>query len=140
RSVPVMAHAGKAMGLVTKDMDSKETRLSPAELAKVYDLKNQVSVTQEGGTNILKIGVVADTPEFVAKLSNAVAEAYREENISSRNRQVDEAKLFVERQLNTIEENYRRSEQALLQFKEREGNVFLTDEARQALDSYSRLE
>ncbi len=137
RSVTVIARAAKKLGVVNKNTDAK---LSAAELAKIYELKNYLSVGQEGATNILKLTVTSDTPEFAAQFANAVAEAYREENISSRNRQVDDAKLFVERQLSTIEENYRKSEQALLKFKEREGNVFLTDEARQALESYSRLE
>jgi uncharacterized protein involved in exopolysaccharide biosynthesis len=73
-------------------------------------------------------------------LANAVAEAYREENISSRNRQVDEARLFVEAQLKSLETRLQESEQALRAFQEREGKVFLTEEARQALANFSHLE
>lgn len=140
RSVPVLVRAGKKLGLVNKEVEPKEVRLPQVVLAKVYDLKNDISVSQEGGTNILRITATADAAEFSAKLANAVAEAYREENIVSRNRQVDEGKLFVEGQLKAIEENYRKSEQALVAFKEREGNVFLNEEARQALENYNRLE
>jgi succinoglycan biosynthesis transport protein ExoP len=140
KGVPVLLRVAQNLGLIMRNVNYMEARRSPEILAKVYGLKGQVSVAQEGATNILKITAVAGDAEYAARLANAVAEAYREENIASRNRQVDEAKLFVEGQLKAIEENYRKSEQALLQFKEREGNVFLTDEAREALANYSRLE
>ena len=140
RSVPVLVRAGKKLGLVNKEVEPKEASFPQAVLAKVYDLKNNISVSQEGTLNILKIAATAEAAEPAARLANAVAEAYREENIASRNRQVDEAKLFVEGRLKDIEESYRKSEQALVAFKEREGNVFLNDEARQALEIFSRLE
>ncbi|MBI5569646.1 MAG: hypothetical protein HY914_06835, partial [Desulfomonile tiedjei] len=140
RSVPVLVRAGKKLGLVNKEVEPKEARFPQAVLAKVYDLKNNISVSQEGTMNILKIAATAEAAELAARLANAVAEAYREENIASRNRQVDEAKLFVEGRLKDIEESYRKSEQALVAFKEREGNVFLNDEARQALEIFNRLE
>ena len=140
RSVPVMIRAAKKLGVVSKDEEPREARRSPEILAKVYGLKGQLSVAQEGSTNILKITAVAGDAEYAARLANAVAEAYREENIASRNRQVDEAKVFVDAQLKTVEERLRESEKALLDFREREGKVFLNEEARQALDNYSHME
>jgi len=140
RSVPVMMRAAKRLGLVSKDIDPKEARVPQEVLVKVYDLKGRIAISQETGTNILRISATMDDPDHAARSANAVAEAYREENIVSRNRQVDEAKLFVEGQLKTIEVAYRQSEGALLRFKEREGNVFLTEEAREALGRYSSLE
>jgi len=130
----------KELGLIGKQVEYKEVRRSQAMLAKVYDLKSQVSVAQEGSTNILRITATTGDAGEAARLANAVAEAYREENISSRNRQVDEARLFVEEQLKTGEMALKQSEQGLREFKEREGQVFLNEEARQALDNFSRLE
>ncbi|MDO8546521.1 MAG: hypothetical protein Q7R68_04090, partial [Nitrospirales bacterium] len=140
RSVPVMVRAAKKLGLIGKDADPREARVPQEVLVKVYDLKGQIAVSQETGTNILRISATMDDPDHAARSANAVAESYREENIVSRNRQVDEAKLFVEGQLKAIEVAYRQSEEALLRFKEREGNVFLTEEAREALGRYSSLE
>ncbi len=140
QSVPVLLRAAKKLGIVTKEIESNEARTSPDALAKIYDLKDQIAVSSETGTNILNITVTSDEPEFAAQLVNAVAEGYREENISSRNRQVDDAKLFVADQLKTVEAALRKSEQALLAFREHEGRVFLNEEARQALENYSRLE
>jgi succinoglycan biosynthesis transport protein ExoP len=140
RSVPVMLRAAKKVGVIPKEIENNEARTSPDSLAKIYELKSLVSVSQEGSTNILNISVTSGEPELAARLANAVAEGYREENIASRNRQVDDAKLFVENQLKTVEEALRKSEQALLVFREHEGRVFLTEEARQALENYSRLD
>src|SRR5712691_12421806 len=140
RSVPVLLRAAKKLGVIAKEIESNEVRTSPVALAKIYELKGHVAAAQEGNTNILKITVTAEEPELTALLANAVAEGYREENITSRNRQVDDAKLFVEHQLKTVEEALRKSEQALLVFREHEGRVFLTEEARQALENYSRLD
>src|SRR5947209_497124 len=140
RSVPVLLRAAKKLGVIAKEVESNEARTSPASLAKIYELKGQVSVGREESTNILKIEATSDEPEFAAQLANAVAEGYREENIASRNRQVNDAKLFVQDQLKAVEEALRKSEQALLAFKEHEGRVFLNEEARQALENYSRLQ
>jgi capsular exopolysaccharide synthesis family protein len=140
QSVPVLFRAAKKLGVIAKEIESNEARTSPAALAKIYELKGHVAAAPEGSTNILKITVTAEEPEFTALLASAVAEGYREENIASRNRQVDDAKLFVENQLKTVEEALRKSEQALLVFREHEGRVFLNEEARQALENYSRLD
>ena len=126
--------------MIPKEIENNEARTSPDSLAKIYELKSLVSVSQEGSTNILNISVTSGEPELAARLANAVADGYREENIASRNRQVDDAKLFVENQLKTVEEALRKSEQGLLVFREQEGRVFLNEEARQALENYSRLD
>jgi len=140
RSVPVILRAARKLGVVSKDEEPREARLPQAVLAKVYELKSQISVTQEGGTSILRITVTSDDAELTARLANAVAEAYREENIVSRNRQVDEAKVFIDAQLKTIGEKLKESENALLAFQEREGKVFLNEEARQAMENYIRMD
>src|SRR5712691_10423655 len=140
QSFPVVFRAAKKLGVIPKEIESYVARTSPESLAKIYELKGQVAVTQEVNTNILRITTTAEEPEFTALLANAIAEGYREENIASRNRQADDAKLFVEKQLKTVEESLKNSEQNLLAFREHEGRVFLNEEARQALENYSRLE
>lgn len=140
RSVPVMVRAAQKLALLDEDVDPRDVRGVPEVLVTVYALKDQVAVSHEIGTNIVQITATADSPDRAAQIANGVAEAYREENIASRNRQVDEAKEFVHEQLDTVEVAYRESEKALLRFKEREGNVFLTEEARDALARYSGLE
>src|SRR5437667_9460562 len=137
---PVQLRAAKKLGVIPKEIEINEAHTKPDVLAKIYELKGHVAAAQEGSTNILKIAVTAEEPDFTAGLANAVAEGYREENSASRNRKVDDAKLFVANQLKTVEEALRKSEQAQLAFREHEGKVFLNEEARQALENYSRLE
>lgn len=140
RSFPVMERVAKFLGLIDKAMDSKGIRQSPDLLAAIYDIQGHIEATQEGATNIIKITATAGDPKLAERYATLTAEAYHEENIYNLNRQVIEAKRFVEAQLATLEKSLRESEQALREFKEREGQVFVTEEAKQALEQYQKLE
>ena len=74
------------------------------------------------------------------KTANSVANAYRLENIMTRNRLVMESRRFVEEQLAGLEKQLNDAEEALRTFREREGQVFLNDEARAALETFTKLE
>ena len=58
----------------------------------------------------------------------------------TRNRLVMESQRFVEGQLAGLEQQLNNAEEALRAFREREGQVFLTDEARAALETFTKLE
>ncbi|GIW53981.1 MAG: hypothetical protein KatS3mg082_0385 [Nitrospiraceae bacterium] len=73
-------------------------------------------------------------------MANATANAYRLENITARNRMVTESRRFVEEQLTALERKLGEAEEALREFKEREGQVFLADEAKAALETFTKLE
>lgn len=140
RSFSVMERVAKALGLIDKELDSKDIRGKHDLLDIIYDLQSHVEASQEGSTNIIKISATAADPSLAERYATLTAEAYREINIYNRNRQVIEAKRFVEGQLKTMEASLHESEQKLREFKEQEGQVFVTEEARQALDQYNRLE
>jgi uncharacterized protein involved in exopolysaccharide biosynthesis/MinD-like ATPase involved in chromosome partitioning or flagellar assembly len=140
RSFPVMERVAKALGLIDKDLDSKDVRANPEFLDIVYDIQGHIEASQEGSTNILKITATAADPKLAERYATLTAEAYREENIYNRNRQVIEARRFVEGQLKTLEMSLHESEQRLREFKEQEGQVFVTEEAKQALEQYNKLE
>jgi capsular exopolysaccharide synthesis family protein len=99
-----------------------------------------VKTTQEGTTNIIRIVVTSDTPDLAQKIANYAAEAYRQYNIDTRNRQMRETRHFVEEQLAELEAKVRRADQNLREFKEQEGQVFLDDEAKKSLEQYTELE
>ena len=139
RSLPVLEQAGMTLGLVPLDAPP-ETRQSQEYLGIIYNLQSQVRAEPEEDTAIINITGAADTPDMAQKLSNAVAEAYRTENIRARNRVVTESLRFVETQLAEREQKLRKAEESLREFKEREGQVFLTDEAKAALTAFTRLE
>lgn len=140
RSFGVIERVAKMMGLIDKELESKEIRLNRDYLDLIYGIQGQIEASQEGGTNIIKITATTGDPKLAERYATLTAEAYREENIYNRNRQVIEAKRFVEEQLKTLAVSLHESEQALREFKEQEGQVFVTEEAKQALEQYNRLE
>jgi tyrosine-protein kinase Etk/Wzc len=106
----------------------------------VYNLGQEIKTQREGDTNIIRITATSGQPEMAEKTANSVANAYRLENITTRNRLVMESQRFVEGQLAGLEQQLNNAEEALRAFREREGQVFLTDEARAALETFTKLE
>ncbi|HZS94010.1 MAG TPA: polysaccharide biosynthesis tyrosine autokinase [Chloroflexota bacterium] len=139
RSFPVMERVAQELGLVPAEL-SPEARRSAEYLNRIYELGQRIRTTREPDTNIIRITAVADRPETAEKMANAVANAYRLENITARNRMVTESRRFVEEQLAALERKLSEAEEALREFKEREGQVFLADEAKAALETFTKLE
>lgn len=140
KSFNVMERVAKAMSLIDKNLESKDIRANHELLDIIYDIQGHVEALQEGTTNIIKITATAGDPKTAERYATLSADAYREENIYNRNRQVIEAKRFVEGQLKSLAATLHESEQALREFKEQEGQVFVTEEAKQALEQYNKLE
>jgi succinoglycan biosynthesis transport protein ExoP len=139
KSFPVIEQVAQQLGLVPKDAPP-ETRRSEAYLTVVYGLQGQVKAVQEGGTAIIKIAASAGSGELAQRLANGVAEAYRLENIKTQNRMVTDSRRFVEEQMAALLQKLKTAEDALLNFKQREGQVFLDEEAKAALAAYSALD
>jgi len=140
KSFNVMERVAKGLDLIDKNMESKDIRANHEDLDIIYDIQSHIDAAQEGSTNIIKITATASEPRLAERYATLTAEAYREENIYNRNRQVIEARRFVEGQLKALATSLHESEQALREFKEQEGQVFVTEEAKQALDQYNKLE
>ncbi len=147
RSFPVIEQVAVKFNMVQADAApmvqadaAPDARRSASYLSTIYALQHQIKATQEGTTNIIKISAMADGPARAEQLANAVAEAYRAENIASQNRTVTESRKFVEEQLALLQGKLKDSEEVLVKFKEKEGQVFLSEEARVALETFSKLE
>jgi polysaccharide biosynthesis transport protein len=139
RGFPVMERVAVELGRVPANAPQEEKR-SATYLNTVYNLGQEIKTQREGDTNIIRITATSDQPEMAEKTANSAANAYRLENIMTRNRLVMESRRFVEEQLAGLEKQLNDAEEALRTFREREGQVFLTDEARAALESYTKLE
>lgn len=139
RSFPILERVARELKLLPGEPQAGETR-SAQYLETIYGLQQKIKTSIEGGSSIIRITATSDTAEWAQRLANAVAEAYREENIRTRNRSVLESRRFVEEQLAAQEAALQRAEEALREFKEREGQVFLNEEAKAALESFTRLE
>ncbi len=139
RGFPVMERVAMELGRVPATVTQEEKR-SAAYLNAVYNLGQEIKTQREGDTNIIRITATSDRPEMAEKTANSVANAYRLENILTRNRLVMESRRFVEEQLAGLEKQLNDAEEALRAFREKEGQVFLTEEARAALETFTRLE
>lgn len=139
KGFPVMERVAQALAIVETDLPPEQRR-SAEYLNTIYNLGQQIQTSRESDTNIIRITATAYEPELAERTANAVAQAYRIENIAARNRMVTESRRFVEDQLAALEEKLQAAEEALRIFKEREGQVFLDDEAKAALQSFTQLE
>lgn len=139
RSFPVVEQAAKSLKLIPSVLPPNEAR-SSEYLATIYGLQQSIKTSVEGTSNIIRISTTADTADMAQRFANAVAEAYRAENIRTKNKAVAESRQFVERQLVAHENALQKAEEALRDFKEREGQVFLNEEAKAALAAFTTLE
>ncbi|MBX3332875.1 MAG: polysaccharide biosynthesis tyrosine autokinase [Nitrospira sp.] len=139
RSFPVMERVAVDLGRVDENA-APDDKKSATYLNSIYNLGQEITAQREGDTNIIRISATSDEPELAERMANSAASAYRVENIAARNRLVTESKRFVEEQLASLEQQLNDSEDALRTFKENEGRVFLADEARAALDTFTKLE
>jgi polysaccharide biosynthesis transport protein len=139
RGFPVMERVAMELERVPASA-SPEEKKSATYLNTVYNLGQEIMTQREGDTNIIRITATSDQPEMAEKTANSVANAYRLENIMTRNRLVMESRRFVEEQLAGLEKQLNGAEEALRNFREREGQVFLNDEARAALETFTKLE
>lgn len=139
RSFPVMERVAVELGRVPADVGEEDKR-SAAYLNTVYNLGQEIKAEREGDTNIIRIVAQSTQPEAAEHMANATARAYRIENIATRNRLVTESRRFVEEQLGNLEQQLNEAEERLRAFKEREGQVFLSEEARAALEAFTKLE
>lgn len=139
RSFPVMERVAVDLGRVDANAAPEEKK-SATYLNIIYNLGQEITAQREGDTNIIRISATSDEPELAERMANSAASSYRVENIAARNRLVTDSKRFVEEQLASLEKQLNDSEDALRTFKENEGRVFLADEARAALDTFTKLE
>ena len=96
RSFPVLERAAKGLRTIPPELDSEAIKRSPNYLKLLGDLRDQVKATPEENTTLINISVTSPDPRQAARIANAVAQAYQEENRLARNRQVREARRFIE--------------------------------------------
>ena len=139
RSFPIIEEVARELHMFPEDV-SLETRRSAPYLNTIYALQGQVKTARENDTTIIKVTASAEAPERAERIANTVAQVYRSENIKARNRMVTDSRRFVEEQVALRERMLNEAEEALRSFKERRGQVFLTEEAKAALDLFTKLE
>jgi len=140
KSFPVLEKVAKAMGLIPQDATSNEIYANEMYANILPQMQNQIRTEIEGTTNIINITVTSGDPQKASRMANLVSEKYMEENTLLRNKQIFEAKRFIEEQLEIVGEKLRTSEEALNEFKRKRDVVSITDEQKIALLKFSELE
>ena len=84
RSFPVLERAAKVLRLIPADLDSERIKQNPRYIQFLSDLRNQVASSPEESTTLININVTSPSPSHAARIANAVAVSYQEENVLTR--------------------------------------------------------
>jgi uncharacterized protein involved in exopolysaccharide biosynthesis len=123
RSFPVLERAARLLRLIPPDQDSDSIKQNPRYIQLVSDLRATVTASPEENTTLINITVRGPDAVQVTHAANAVAQAYQEENRTTRNRQVHEARRFIEEQLGEVGGRLRRAEDGIRALKTQRGFV-----------------
>lgn len=140
KSFPVVESAARKAGLFDPALTSEQIKLRPDLLGMILSLQRRTNTEREGNTNIIRITATADEPDKAALLANSIVSAYQEENSAQRNRQVAEARKFIEQQMQIVEGQLRTAEQSVENFKESNDVVDLGEEVKIQLTEMARVE
>jgi succinoglycan biosynthesis transport protein ExoP len=140
RSFPVLEHAAKILHLIPPGTTSDAIKLNPRYVQLISDLRGQITASPEENTTLINISVKGPDALQTTRIANAVAQAYQEENTLSRNRQVHEARRFIDEQLAQVGERVRQTEESIQALKERRGFVSLPEETTALLTRQTALD
>lgn len=140
RSFPVLERAAKSLRLIPAEMDPEAVKRNPRYIQLLSDLRGQVAASPEENTTLIDITVTSPDAARATQLANAVAQAYREENLLARNRQIREARRFIEEQVAEVSGRLQQAEEGIRTLKERRGFVSLAEETTALLTRLTALE
>ena len=126
KSFDVIEKVAKAIGMIPVDATIETLSTNEEYRNVILSLQHAISVERQGLSNIIAINATAISPEKAQQLANLVAQKYREASIASRNSRIFEAKEFVEKRLNQVEEKLQAAEEALRSFREGAALAHLT--------------
>ena len=118
KSYALMERVAKRMNLIPPELSSEEIRANESYIGEVLALKDQVMAEQDFETGIITISVVSTSAEFARDLAQTVAEEFQNFNVEQRNKQVFEAKRFIQQQLVVVGERLKNAEEAVRDYRE----------------------
>lgn len=126
QSYALMERVAKRMGMIPQELTPEEVRANPDYIDEILSLKDGISATQDGDSGILDISVVSSSAEFARDLAQAVADEFRVFNIEEKNKQVFEAKKFIQQQLVIVGDRLKKAEEAVRDYRQ-QNNLSLTN-------------
>jgi uncharacterized protein involved in exopolysaccharide biosynthesis len=104
KSFPVLEKVAREMALIPQDIESDQIYADEKYSNVLSEMQGEIKTEIEGTTNIINITVSSNDPQRAYKIANLVSEKYMKENTLLRNKQIFEAKKFIEDQLKIVEE------------------------------------
>lgn len=140
RSFPVLERAAKTLRLIPPDLDSDTIKRTPRYIQLLSDLRGQIAAAPEENTNLIDVTVTSADAAQASRIANAVAQAYQEDNVLTRNRQIREARRFIEEQVAEVSQRLQQAEDGIRALKESRGFVSLAEETSTSVARLSALE
>lgn len=109
--------------------DSPEQVINKA----ISKVQGMIKTERIGYTNIIKIIVVADTPEEAINLANLVAQKYKEYNLLEKTQQARSTRQFIQTQLISLESRLKLKEEKLKELEEYMKSVGISDSIKRKL-------
>jgi Mrp family chromosome partitioning ATPase/uncharacterized protein involved in exopolysaccharide biosynthesis len=140
KGFPVTSLAAKKLGLVPEGATARDIQASPAQMRAIGAIQDQIAVRLAEGTSLIEISATSHNPPEAARVANAVADAFREDNFATRSQQVRDAKQFIERQLEEVGGRLTGAELELKTFKQTNRILVFPDETKESLRRLATLE
>ncbi|RKY82142.1 hypothetical protein DRQ07_02090, partial [candidate division KSB1 bacterium] len=99
-----------------------------------------ITVLPKRDTDIIELKAKAGTPFEAALIANTWMEAYRELDVSESRSEVTGVRQFLQEQLEKVQKELAVSEEALKEYKEKEGVTALTAETEQLIQNLAQFE
>jgi len=109
-SYPVLLRSAKILGLI----DENPTEQSRASASN--SIRGKISVTKIPNTTLINIIANDTEPQKAVEIANAVAQAYLDETIETRNERAKKTREFIEQQVSTISDDLKEKEQKIRQY------------------------
>ena len=121
---------------------SEKFRLFESDPRQALDaLRNQLSVTEQGKkTGIIQMQIHHRYADRAAHILNSIADTYVRQNVESRSEEATKTLEFLEKQLPGVKAKLDSAEQILSSYRQEEGSIDLSGEARGVLEKRMQLE
>lgn len=126
--------------IIQKTIDNLEFKNNEGELINPRQFLGSLEVSHERGTDILNVVYQSPEPEKAKLVVDALMAVYLEEHLLANRAEVSAARLFIEKQLPSAEQNARQAEAALRRFKEQNQVIALEQEAIATVASLESLQ
>ncbi|MEA3279103.1 MAG: polysaccharide biosynthesis tyrosine autokinase [Thermodesulfobacteriota bacterium] len=140
KSYYVMEKVAKRLGLIPSDIPSEKVRSNNQYQGIILNLRNNVTIEQEGYSNILNVSVTSGEPAFAQRIANTISGVYKEQHVLDINKRTIEAKNFIEGQLKVVQGKLRDSEERTKIFREDNSLISLNAQTSTLLAQLSSLQ